>query len=314
MLAKERGYVTTPALLESFIARLQAVAGAPPEPERPESRSIELVPAPVAVESAVTPPAPAPVVPESAPVPVASTTTVPAPASVRPSGTGIAPASASPESTTSVVPPVALVAAATSPAVALPPTAAVGDAPLAEVGTIDGKPWMSRVVAILAALVVLEGAAIAWLLTRADGPALTDHGELVIQTRPVAARVTIDGEERGITPYSVNLSPGPHILEVRVGRSEPRVIPVQIRAGVQSGMYVELQSVATVGALDVRSDPARARVTVDGQSRGTTPVVIRDLPPGDHEVVIEAGERKVKQTVRIEPGVTSQLVVPLTGR
>jgi hypothetical protein len=84
-----------------------------------------------------------------------------------------------------------------------------------------------------------------------------------------------------------------------------------IREGIQTNLYVELQSVATVGGLEVRSEPAKARVTVGGQYRGETPLVLKDLPPGEVEVVVQAGNREVKQSVRIEPGITSQLVVPL---
>jgi PEGA domain len=81
---------------------------------------------------------------------------------------------------------------------------------------------------------------------------------------------------------------------------------------VQTSQYVELQSVPTTGGLEVRSDPPRARVLVNGQARGSTPLVLSDLPPGDHEVVLDAGGgQQVKQFVRIEPGVTAQLVVPL---
>jgi hypothetical protein len=72
--------------------------------------------------------------------------------------------------------------------------------------------------------------------------------------------------------------------------------------------------VATVGALDIRTEPATARVTLGGQFRGTTPLILRDLPPGEHIVLLEAGSRKITQTVRIEPGVTSQLVVPFGSR
>ena len=127
----------------------------------------------------------------------------------------------------------------------------------------------------------------------------------------MAARVTIDGEERGITPYTSELSPGSHVLEVRVGRSEPRVIPLMIRGGMQTSLYVELQSVATVGGLEVRTEPANARVIINGQNRGVTPLVLRDLPPGEMEVVVRLGSREVRQSVRIEPGITSQLVVPM---
>jgi hypothetical protein len=101
------------------------------------------------------------------------------------------------------------------------------------------------------------------------------------------------------------------VLEIRVGRSEPRVIPLVIRPGSQSGLYVELQSVATVGGLEIRSEPAKARVSVGGQYRGLTPLVLKDLPPGEVEVLLQSGTRQLRQTVRIEPGITHQLVVPL---
>jgi CRISPR/Cas system-associated exonuclease Cas4 (RecB family) len=160
------------------------------------------------------------------------------------------------------------------------------------------------------AIALIEAVTIAWLLS-GGGAVSPDRGELVVQSRPVAARVTIDGEERGITPYTSELSPGSHVLEVRVGRSEPRVIPLMIRGGMQTSLYVELQSVATVGGLEVRTEPANARVTISGQNRGVTPLVLRDLPPGEMEVVVRLGSREVRQTVRIEPGITSQLVVPM---
>jgi hypothetical protein len=174
--------------------------------------------------------------------------------------------------------------------------------------------WVRRIMPGFAALAVVEAGIIGWLVTQNAGPVLVANGELMVQSRPAAARVIIDGEERGITPFSAELPPGSHILEVRVGRSEPRVIPVLIRAGVQSGLYVELQSVSVVGALDVRSDPPKARVTIDGQYRGETPLMLRDLPPGDHEVLVEGSGRQARQMVRVEPGVTSQLVVPLGAR
>jgi hypothetical protein len=159
-------------------------------------------------------------------------------------------------------------------------------------------------------VVILQAAAIAWLLA-GDGAAGLNGGGLTIQSRPAAARVIIDGEDRGVTPLEMPISPGPHVVEVRVGRSEARVIPVTVREGVQTALYLELQSVATVGGLEVRSAPAQARVIVGGQFRGQTPLVLKDLPPGDVDVVVQAGGREVKQTVRIEPGITSQLVVPL---
>jgi hypothetical protein len=199
------------------------------------------------------------------------------------------------------------------PAVAPKPVAApVVETPVAPAPVrASGAPrWLTVAAGLLAATVIAEGGAIGWLLTR-EGSPLSQQGELVVQSRPAAARVEIDGEERGMTPLTTPLSAGSHVLEIRVGRSEPRVIPLQIRDGMQSGIYVELQSVATVGGLEVRSEPAKAKVTVAGQYRGTTPLLLKDLPPGNVDVLLESGARQVRQTVRIEPGITSQLVVPL---
>ena len=161
---------------------------------------------------------------------------------------------------------------------------------------------------------VVQSGVVLWLWTRDPGGPRAGEGELVVQSRPVAARVSIDGEEKGVTPLTVKLPSGAHVLEVQSGRSEPRVIPLTIQAGVQTAQYIELQNVALTGGLDVRSEPAGARVTIDGQNRGTTPVTVRDLAPGDHQVVLEAGGRKVTQAVRIDAGITAQLVVPLPRR
>ncbi|MDP2053710.1 MAG: PEGA domain-containing protein [Acidobacteriota bacterium] len=167
----------------------------------------------------------------------------------------------------------------------------------------------------LALFVVVLSGLVMWLWTRDSGGPRAGEGELVVQSRPVAARVSIDGEERGVTPLTLSLPSGAYVLEVQSGKSEPRVIPLTIQAGVQTAQYIELQNVAQTGGLDVRSDPPGARVTIDGQSRGTTPVTVRDLAPGDHQVVIEAsGGRKVTQSVRIDAGITAQLVVPLPRR
>ena len=280
MLAKERGYVTTPAQLDLFVSRIERALGPP---------AAALAPPPVPVAAAPTVVS----LPTAAPEPVAEAAPEPVP---------IVTAPAKPVAVTKSA------AAPASKAAATPP-------PPAKAASLVGRAGaLGPIGMALAALVLVEAGVIGWMVFGGRAGAAGLQGEVVIQSRPVAARVTIDGEEKGITPLTTALAPGAHIVEVRVGRSEPRVIPVDVKQGVQNSIYVELQSVATVGGLDVRTEPANAKVTVDGRARGTTPLVLRDLAPGDHEVLLEAGKQKVRQTVRIEPGMTSQLVVPLSGR
>jgi len=173
-------------------------------------------------------------------------------------------------------------------------------------------PWWrsSRAVAALVALALVQALLVAWLLSR-PSEGLGGDGELVVQSRPEGARVVIDDEDQGVTPLTVRISPGTHVLQLRAGAAEPRVIPLQIRPGVQTAQYVELMGVATTGVLELRSEPSRANVTIDGQARGTTPLTVRDLAPGAHQVLLERAGRKATQTVRVEPGGTVQLVVPI---
>ena len=175
-------------------------------------------------------------------------------------------------------------------------------------------PLRNPIVLGLVGVVVLLLAVVGWVVTRdgtGDGGMREGEGELVVQSRPEGAQVKIDGEVKGNTPLTVRLDAGAHVLEVQSGKSEPRVIPLMITAGVQTSQYVELQGVAKTGGVEIRSEPAGARITIDGRPRGTTPTTVSDLAPGDHTVVLEAGGRKVSQTVRIQAGTTAKLSVPM---
>ena len=163
-------------------------------------------------------------------------------------------------------------------------------------------------------MIVLLLGLVGWLWTRDTGAPRAGEGELVVESRPPGARVSVDGTERGVTPVTLRLPSGAHVLEVQVGKSEPRVIPLTIQANVQTAQYIELQGVQATGTLEVRSEPSGARVLIDGQPRGTTPAVIRDLASGDHAVVLELGGRKATQAVKIDPGSTAQLMVRIPRR
>ncbi len=185
------------------------------------------------------------------------------------------------------------------------------DSPAPLVVEADVPAWRSaRAVAALAAVAAALLLLVGWLLSRPT-EGLGGDGELVVQSRPEGAKVLIDDQERGVTPLTVRISPGTHVLQLRAGAAEPRIIPLQIRPGVQTAQYVELMGVATTGVLDVRSEPGKAKVTVDGQERGSTPLVLRDLEPRDYKIVLERGGWKSTQVVRVEPGATAQLVVPI---
>jgi hypothetical protein len=123
----------------------------------------------------------------------------------------------------------------------------------------------------------------------------------------------VDGEVRGTTPVNLTLKAGAHTLELR-GAGEPRVIPLMVAAGSQVSQYIELpKSGPSPGQLQIRSEPAGARISIDGQPRGVSPMTIGDLEPGEHDVLLESDLGSVRQKVTIQAGATASLVVPLTA-
>ena len=65
----------------------------------------------------------------------------------------------------------------------------------------------------------------------------------------------------------------------------------------------------TTGAIEITSDPKGQSVTVDGSPRGTTPLTITDLPPGEHEVLVRRDTTTVRRTVVVEAGSTASLML-----
>ena len=170
----------------------------------------------------------------------------------------------------------------------------------------------SRKLVVLAVLVLLLGAggaaAFKFYGRPAAGPSM---GALVVQSNPSGIPVFVDGIEQGRTPARIAVAPGSHILELR-GRGVPRVIPLNVTAGAEVSQYLEFAEAPITGQLAVQSDPAGAKVLVDGIERGVAPVTIADLAPGDHQVELQSGEGiTARHTVAVQAGGTASLVVPM---
>jgi hypothetical protein len=135
----------------------------------------------------------------------------------------------------------------------------------------------------------------------------TASGVLAIDSHPAGAVVVVDGRERGKTPTELKLPAGPHIVELKAG-AEPRVLPVTIKAGVTHSQYIEMPAGTTnqTATLQIQAE-AGARVLVDGHLRGTAPLNVTDLPPGDHEIAIETAGGVRRQTVRLQAGMTASV-------
>ena len=89
-----------------------------------------------------------------------------------------------------------------------------------------GVPAWWRIAALLMAIVAAgEGGFIAWRLASSPSGLLGTNGTLKVESKPMGAQVKIDGEVRGITPLSLSIAGGAHVMEIAAG-TEPRVIPI----------------------------------------------------------------------------------------
>ncbi len=137
-------------------------------------------------------------------------------------------------------------------------------------------------------------------------------GTVVVTTNPPGVQVVLDGIPRGVSPMTMTVAAGTHLLQLR-GAGE-RTVSLDVAAGAQLSQYIELAAgPPTAGGLQVRTDPAGARVSVDGVPRGASPVIVAYLSPGEHTVVIESEHGTTRQTVTIEPGATASLVANLVA-
>jgi hypothetical protein len=175
----------------------------------------------------------------------------------------------------------------------------------------SGRRFRRMAIAVMAVLLLVEAAYLgaARFLKAPEAPPAS--GVLVVESQPAGAEVVIDGRVRGMTPLNLSLPPGPHSMELRLPGGQARLVPVTIQKGAQQSHYVQLEAALSAGQLLIRSEPAGARVIVDGEARGVTPVTVASLAPGQHEVVLESDLGRVTETVQVAAGATATLVVPL---
>lgn len=187
--------------------------------------------------------------------------------------------------------------------------AASGAAPAEARSAGVGRWWRVAALAALA-IAVGEGAFIAWRFGSSPAGLTGSRGTMAIESRPTGAQVKIDGEVKGVTPLTMSLPAGTHVIEISAG-GEPRVLPVTLPAGATVSQYIELSSVSTLGRISIQSTPAGASILLDGRPRGVTPIELPDVSVGEHELVLDYNGQRVRQAVTVAAGATTTVALPI---
>jgi len=162
-------------------------------------------------------------------------------------------------------------------------------------------------IAVLAAgtLVVLQSAR---ALSKPVQPTEARPARVTLDTRPAGAEVLINEEVRGLTPLTLTLKPGHHIITIRRG-SEERNVPLEVTAGADITQYLEFPVAAT--RLSVITEPPGARVVIDGEARGVSPITVANLTAARHTVTVMGASGPMERVVTTEAGTTMSVVMSL---
>ncbi len=113
-----------------------------------------------------------------------------------------------------------------------------------------------------------------------------DSGVVKCTTEPSGATVFVNGEDRGVTPLSIDRVPkGLATIVFRHDGYKDETREIRLSAGESRNLKVKLT--ALPASLKVVSNPEGARVFVDESYQGKTPLKVSPLAPGFHKVKLE---------------------------
>lgn len=123
---------------------------------------------------------------------------------------------------------------------------------------------------------------------------------------PAQAKVTVDGKELGDAPAEFTLTPGKHTVAIAAARYQPFSGEVDVVGEGKSQTY-KPQLVPAWAEVTISSEPAGAKLLVDGEERGVTPLTTQILA-GNHPVELQlAGFKSWTTDVQVKANEPLQL-------
>jgi hypothetical protein len=113
----------------------------------------------------------------------------------------------------------------------------------------------------------------------------SDAASLSVESSPTGARVTVDGLSKGNAPCTTEMQPGEHTVEIAMDGYQPVRQTVRLVANRSETVRVDLKELTS--EIQVVSTPPKAKVYVDDQLKGETPLTLPELAPGTYRVRVQ---------------------------
>jgi serine/threonine-protein kinase len=147
-----------------------------------------------------------------------------------------------------------------------------------------------------------------------DTAPIATPGTVTLASDPAGAEVWLDGQGTGErTPAEIEVSAGKHDIALKLTGHVDWTHELEIAPGRQVVLEPSLKPMpATVV---VRTEPAGAKVVVEGNDRGAAPVTVEGLAPGKHAISARMpGRIDAEQELLAEPGGSHELLLKLKER
>ncbi len=116
------------------------------------------------------------------------------------------------------------------------------------------------------------------------------YGTLAINSNPKGAKVYLDNDYKGETPLELkNISTGQYTLKMTLDGYEDWTSTVIILPVLTVRVTTDLvpkERVVESGSVAVNSNPQGARVYLDNDYKGNTPINLREVRPGRHNIKV----------------------------
>lgn len=136
---------------------------------------------------------------------------------------------------------------------------------------------------------------------------------LMVESIPSGASITLNGASHGVTPATIDEVPeGTALLALRLDGHRPFSENLTLSAGQEAQITAELEPIPA--SLRIVTIPIGARVYVNNQFQGKSPVSLHDLTPGEYRIRGELpGYEPTARTVRLDNGASPTEELRLTS-
>jgi hypothetical protein len=134
----------------------------------------------------------------------------------------------------------------------------------------------------------------------------SDTGTLIITTTPTKAKLYINDDFIGETPYKATLKEGTHQLKFHLQGYNTKSTSVTINRNDDKTITEELEPL--LSSLEVNSFPTGAEIIFADKKVGYTPYTIESLRPGNYKLKLQLKNHEtINKTISIGPGLTEKV-------